>query len=108
MHVSAKVYENIITPQDTKNPILRASRNAHHQLTNAFLLFFGHQGELYSSDYEAIMNKASCLSVVSNAILYWNTLHISERIIRLLNNGDEMLSHFCIIKVITFIPSSKK
>jgi len=26
-----------------------------------------------TGDYEEIMNKASCLSLVSNVILYWNT-----------------------------------
>ena len=31
------------------------------------------QGEFTTGDYEEIMNKASCLSLVSNAILYWNT-----------------------------------
>ena len=34
-------------------------------------VFFANQGEFTVGDYEEIMNKASCLSLVSNAILYW-------------------------------------
>lgn len=41
-------------------------------------ILFANQGEFTSGDYEEIMNKASCLSLVSNAILYWNTKKISR------------------------------
>ena len=44
-----------------------------------------------------IVNKASCLSLVSNAILYWNTIKIAETVGRLRAQGedisDETLSH---------------
>ena len=43
-------------------------------------LFFANQGEFRTADYEAIMNKASCLSLLSNAVVLWNTLQI-ERIV---------------------------
>ena len=43
-------------------------------------LFFVNQGEFRTADYEAIMNKASCLSLLSNAVVLWNTLQI-ERIV---------------------------
>ena len=33
-------------------------------------IFFADQGEFSTGDYEEIMNKASCLSLVSNAIRY--------------------------------------
>jgi hypothetical protein len=36
------------------------------------------QGEFRTGDYQDIINKASCLSLVSNAILVWNTLQISR------------------------------
>ena len=29
-------------------------------------------------DYEEIMNKASCLSLISNAVLVWNTIKIQK------------------------------
>ncbi len=41
-------------------------------------LFFANQGGLRSGDYEEVMNKASCLSLLSNAVLIWNTVHITR------------------------------
>jgi phosphotransferase system HPr-like phosphotransfer protein len=41
-------------------------------------IFFADQGEFRTGDYQEIMNKASCLSLVSNAILVWNTLQIAR------------------------------
>ena len=35
--------------------------------------FFFNQGIFRTNDYEQIMNKASCLSFLSNAVLVWNT-----------------------------------
>jgi TnpA family transposase len=40
--------------------------------------FFANQGEFRSGDYFEIMNKASCLSLLSNAILVYNTIHIGN------------------------------
>jgi TnpA family transposase len=64
-------------------------------------IFFANQGEFTTGDYEEIMNKASCLSLVSNAILYWNTLHIHEIITTLRQHGevieDETLSHISLL-----------
>jgi len=40
--------------------------------------FFANQGEFRSGDYFEIMNRASCLSLLSNAILVYNTVHISN------------------------------
>lgn len=40
--------------------------------------FFFNQGIFKTSDYEQIMNKASCLSFLSNAILLWNTHHLQH------------------------------
>ena len=43
------------------------------------------------------MNKASCLSLVSNAILYWNTVKISDIVDRARQQGetinDDDLAH---------------
>jgi len=41
-------------------------------------LFFANQGGFRSGDYEEVMNKASCLSLLSNAVLVWNTVHIAR------------------------------
>ena len=42
------------------------------------MLFFANQGEFREGDYEEIMNKASCLSLISNAVLVWNTIQIQK------------------------------
>lgn len=36
-------------------------------------VFFADQGTFKTNDYEEIMNKASCLSFASNAMVLWNT-----------------------------------
>ena len=60
-------------------------------------VFFADQGEFTTGDYEEIMNKATCLSLVSNAILYWNTIKINEIVESLRAQGeileDKTLAH---------------
>jgi TnpA family transposase len=46
-------------------------------------LFFANREEFRSGDYEEIMNKASCLSLLSNAVLVWNTMVIMKIITEL-------------------------
>ena len=41
-------------------------------------IFFANQGDFRTGDYEEIMNKASCLSLLSNAVLIWNTVHMTR------------------------------
>lgn len=41
-------------------------------------LFFAGQGEFRTGDYEEIMNKATCLSLLSNAVLVWNTVQFAR------------------------------
>ena len=48
---------------------------ARHQLARH--AFFANQGEFRTGDYYEIMNKASCLSLLCNAILVHNTLRIA-------------------------------
>lgn len=64
-------------------------------------IFFANQGEFTTGDYEEIMNKASCLSLVSNAILYWNTIKIDEIVQNLREQGEdidnETLSHISLL-----------
>ena len=51
-------------------------------------LFFGNRGEFRTGDYEEIMNKASCLSLLSNAVLVWNTLAITKIVTLLRGTGE--------------------
>ena len=39
---------------------------------------FANQGGFRSGDYEEVMNKANCLSPLSNAVLVWNTVNIAR------------------------------
>jgi TnpA family transposase len=68
---------------------------ARHSL--ARWLFFAEQGEFRTSDFEMIMNKASCLSLLSNAVVLWNTLQIERIVTELRASGttirDEDLVH---------------
>ena len=41
-------------------------------------------------DYEEIMNKASCLSLLSNAAVLWNTVQMARIIQQLRDAGSEI------------------
>jgi len=43
-------------------------------------LFFANQGAFRTGDYEETMNKVSALALLSNAVLVWNTVRISETV----------------------------
>ncbi len=62
-----------------------------HRHDLARWIFFANQGEFRTGDYAEIMNKASCLSLVSNAILVWNTIEI-EKVVATLRQAGESVS----------------
>lgn len=72
-------------------------------------VFFADQGAFSTGDYEEIMNKASCLSLVSNAILYWNTLKISDIVAQLRSQGevveDADLRHISLLPYKHIVPN---
>ncbi len=72
-------------------------------------IFFADRGEFTTGDYEEIMNKASCLSLVSNAILYWNTLKIHDIVESLRAQGEtienETLSHVSLLPFRHVVPN---
>ncbi len=49
---------------------------SRHELARR--LFFANQGAFRSGDYDEIMNKVSALSILSNAVLVWNTARYAE------------------------------
>jgi TnpA family transposase len=53
-------------------------------------LFFANWGRFRSGDYEEVMNKASSLSLLSNAVLVWNTVHIAGIVDQLRAAGHEI------------------
>lgn len=59
-----------------------------HQLARR--LFFANQGAFQTGDYEEIMHKATCLSLWSNAVLVWNTVHMMRIIKQLRANGERI------------------
>lgn len=61
---------------------------SRHEL--ARWLFFANRGEFRTGDYEEIMNKASCLSVLSNAIVVWNTLAMEKIVAQLRATGHDV------------------
>ena len=72
-------------------------------------IFFADQGEFTTGHAEEIMNKASCLSLVSNAILYWNTLKIAEIVDNLRVQGEdidkETLAHISLLPFRHVVPN---
>jgi TnpA family transposase len=60
-----------------------------HQLARR--LFFANQGAFQTGDYEEIMNKATCLSLLSNAVLVWNTVHMTRLIAQLRATGETIV-----------------
>ena len=52
--------------------------------------FFANQGIFRIGDYEEIMNKVSCLSLLSNAVLVWNTVRIADIETRLCAAGESI------------------
>jgi len=57
-----------------------------HQLARR--LFFANQGAFQTGDYEEIMNKATCLSLLSNAVVVWNTMQMARIIAQLRARGE--------------------
>ena len=55
-------------------------------------LFFADQGMFRSGDYYQMMNRASCLSVLSNAVLVYNTVRIGHVLERARTQGQEFSS----------------
>jgi len=57
-----------------------------HQLARR--LFFANQGAFQVGDYDEIMNKATCLSLLSNAVVVWNTVHMAQIVAQLRAQGE--------------------
>lgn len=61
---------------------------SRHQLARR--IFFANQGTFLHGDYEEMMNKATALSLLSNAVLVWNTVRITEIINALETTGQHV------------------
>ena len=58
-----------------------------HRHSVAKYIFFANRGEFRTGDLDEIMNKASCLSILSNAVLVWNTVHIAMIVKKMRESG---------------------
>jgi TnpA family transposase len=67
-----------------------------HQLARH--LFFANHGAFQTGDYEEMMNKASCLSLLSNAVVVWNTVQMT-RIIDQLRASGEIITESALARV---------
>ena len=92
-----RIIKSIYILRYIADPDLRHTVHLHlnhgesrHQLAKK--LFFLNRGAFKTSDYEEIMNKASCLSLVSNAVLVWNTHHIQKIVDDLRAEGYDIKS----------------
>jgi TnpA family transposase len=90
-----------ITNSNLRDKVQRQLSKGEHRHQLARSIFFANQGKFQVGDYEEIMNKASCLSLVSNAILYWNTIKMTSIIADLRKAGeiisDATLSHISLL-----------
>lgn len=62
---------------------------ARHALTRR--LFFANEGRFRVGDREGLMSRASCLSLLSNAVIVWNTVMMARIVEELRAGGHEVL-----------------
>lgn len=79
-----------IQEEDIRRQVGKQLNRGEHRQAVARHVFFADQGEFRTGDLAQIMNKASCLSLLSNAILVWNTVHISNIVTRLRESGHNI------------------
>ena len=79
-----------LSDEDLRRRVQRQLNRGESRHNLARWLFFANRGEFRTGDYEEIMNKASCLSLLSNAVLVWNTLEITKIINQLKSGGEEI------------------
>jgi hypothetical protein len=69
---------------------LQLNRGEYRHDLAARCLFFANRGEFRTGDVDEIMNKASCLSLLSNAVLVWNSKRIEEIVGRLRVDANDV------------------
>ncbi len=98
-----------LTDKELRQTVQRQLNKGEYRHKLPRWIFFADQGEFTTGDYEEIMNKASSLSFVSNAILYWNTIKISDIVELLRQQGeeidDETLSHISLLPYKHVLPN---
>ncbi len=98
-----------ITDENLRRTVQRQLNKGEYRHNLPRWIFFANQGEFTTGDYVEIMNKASALSLVSNAILYWNTTRISHIVDELRRQGatleNEILAHISLLPYKHVLPN---
>lgn len=98
-----------LTDKDLRQTVQRQLNKGEYRHKLPRWIFFADQGEFTTGDYEEIMNKASSLSFVSNAILCWNTIKINDVVEQLRQQGedidDKTLSHISLLPYKHVLPN---
>lgn len=82
-YLGSETYRRRIGVQLNKGESLHALRR---------FLFFAHQGQVRRSQLEDQANQASCLNLVTNAVIAWNTVYMAAVIDRLKAKGQHITS----------------
>jgi TnpA family transposase len=90
-----RIFQTLYILEYIENPQLRGEVRLHltrHESKNSLAryLFFGEEGELRRRDYESQMERMSCLSLLMNCIVAWNTHYISKAIEQLRSEGNQI------------------
>jgi TnpA family transposase len=98
-----------ITDRDLRRTVQLQLNKGEYRHKLPRWIFSANQGEFTTGDYEEIMNKASALSLVSNAILYWNTSRISNIVDVLRRQGEtvdsDTLAHISLLPYKHVLPN---
>ena len=90
-----RIFKTLYILEYIDNPQLRGEVRLHltrHESKNtlARYLFLGEEGELRRRDYDSQMERMSCLSLLMNCIVAWNTHYISCAIEQLRSEGNQI------------------
>jgi TnpA family transposase len=77
-----------IQEEDLRRGVQLQLNRGEHRHILAKWLFFANRGEFRDGDINEIMNKTSCLSLLSNAVVIWNTIHMQKIVDRLRGTGE--------------------
>jgi TnpA family transposase len=77
-----------IQEEDLRRGVQLQLNRGEHRHILAKWLFFANRGEFRDGDINEIMNKTSCLSLLSNAVVIWNTIHMQKIVDRLRATGQ--------------------
>ena len=79
-----------LSDSDLRARIRVQLNRGEHRHALARHVFFSNKGEFRNSDLDSLVSKASCLSLVCNAIVIWNTLNLERIVNSLESRGNKI------------------